>query len=380
VNRRVFRYRFHRRSDVLAATRAWASGTSADDSELIDRVVAAYKRSAERFSVEGKSEWTHYFNELHKDIHTVIKENRRSEIEEILRNPASSDLLFGFENISRYLLRGKRLEDRYAPELTLDALTCLAEAVGVRNLENFDDYSRKRPPRIRADDLIDLLERAFGFEILVPNPFPKEYGVLTKRGIMSYRVPQALYQAWRISKLLSGVSNPRVLEIGAGLGRTALYSRQFGIKDYTIIDLPMTTLAQGYFLGRVLGDDSVSLFGETHTNSKERIKILPPECFLKASDRYDLIVNVDSMTEMDVNAARSYWSQIQCRAGVFLSINHESNDFTVRQLIPPDNGWLYTRVPYWMRRGYVEETIAPSLGSADCQHRPPQFRSGARRA
>src|SRR5690606_14876259 len=118
--------------------------------------------------------------------------------------------------------------------------------------------------------------------------------VASRRGIISYRVPQALYQAWRMAQLLKDIARPRVLEIGAGLGRTAFYARKFGILDYTIIDIPVTALSQGYYLGRVLGEDQIHLAGEDRASSDERIKILPPSYFLTGEDRYDLILNADS--------------------------------------------------------------------------------------
>jgi hypothetical protein len=212
--------------------------------------------------------------------------------------------------------------------------------------------------RIKTDEVIDVLEAALGFKINVPNPFPRECGVLSKRGVISYRVPQAIYQAWRISQLVANIPNPRVLEIGAGLGRTALYARQFGIDDYTIIDIPITSLASGYYLGRVLGNDSVLLYKENVQDATERIKILPPHSFMNGSDHYDLIINVDSLTEIGETTARNYWSQIEARTDIFLSINHENNPFTVRELISGSKRTINSdRVPYWMRRGYVEETF-----------------------
>src|SRR5205823_4579304 len=173
---------------------------------------------------------------------------------------------------------------------------------------------------------LKLIDRSLGFKVPVPNPFPEEYGLISERGIISYRVPQALYQAWRISRLVRDIKNPRVLEIGGGLGRTAYYARQFGIRDYTIVDIPVSSLAQGYFLGRVLGGDGVALFGEPL--SGDRVKLMPPALFLDGTESYDLVINVDSLTEIGRAAAEQYWAAIRARSGVFLSINHEANEFT----------------------------------------------------
>jgi putative sugar O-methyltransferase len=164
---------------------------------------------------------------------------------------------------------------------------------------------------------------------------------------------QALYQTWRITHLLGGALDARIIEIGAGLGRTAFYVRQFGIRDITIIDLPLSAVAQAYFLGRTLGPDAISLFGEHRSG----IRILPPAAFLDAADQYDLVVNVDAPTEMSSQTARAYCQAIKSRADAFLSINHEANSFTVGEITASAGMRAANRAPYWLRRGYVEEVF-----------------------
>jgi hypothetical protein len=66
---------------------------------------------------------------------------------------------------------------------------------------------------------------------------------------------------------------------------------------------------------------------------------------------------VDSLTEIGRAAADRYWSAIQSRAAKLLSINHEANEFTVAQLIRRGKHLSTSRMPYWMRRGFVEEVV-----------------------
>ena len=142
-----------------------------------------------------------------------------------------------------------------------------------------------------------------------------------------------------------------MVEIGAGLGRTAFYARQLGVMNYTIIDLPLTNVAQGYFLGRVMGPDAIGLFGE----NPAPIRILPPTVFFGSTDHYDLAINVDSLTEMSIDTAGAYCRALSSRADTFLSINHEYNPFTVRELYASLGIRSAARMPYWLRRGYVDE-------------------------
>jgi hypothetical protein len=104
---------------------------------------------------------------------------------------------------------------------------------------------------------------------------------------------QAIYQAWRIFSLVEGNIEVRVAEIGAGIGRTALYAKKLGVRDYTIVDLPISAVAQANFLSRALGADEVCLFGE----DRRGVRILPPAAFLDGSDHYDIVVNVDSLAK-----------------------------------------------------------------------------------
>jgi len=348
----AFRYRYHRRPGSLDAKGGYTTGGSCDDALLINRLITSYSLRAERPS----GQWSDIFLDRHGDISEAFSKGNRPRIEEILRNPASSDIFYGFDSMAKSLrVGGQRIEDRHAPRLALDTLVAFAEALGARNMEYPENYYAGRLTRIQADEVLDQIDKALGFKVQIPTPFPAEYGLVSSRGIVSYRVPQALYQAWRISKLLEGVQNPKVLEIGGGLGRTAFYARQFDIRNYTIIDIPVSSLAQGYFLGRTLGEDSVALFGEKASDDK--VKIMPPDFFLAGTEHYDLVVNVDSLTEIGRTAADQYWSAIQSRAGKFLSINHEANEFTVARLIKEAKPMRTSRVPYWMRRGYVEEVV-----------------------
>lgn len=123
------------------------------------------------------------------------------------------------------------------------------------------------------------------------------------------------------------------------------------MRDYAIVDIPVSSLAQGYFLGRALGPEAVALYGEQRR--ADAVKLLSPAEFTKGSERYDLIVNVDSLTEIGRQAADEYWQQIRARVDRFLSINHEANEFTVTELIAPTRA----TPPYWLRRGYVEEFV-----------------------
>ena len=350
LDARLFEHRFHRRPDALTVESAWtAASPTPDDAALVDRICKAYRLTASAPASPGNSMWNEFFREHHLDLHEALLAEDRTTITRMLRDPASCDLFYGFENLCRFLLRGQRLEDRKAPQMTLDAMLALAEAIGDQRCDNPEAYRLSAPKRTDPDRLLTRIESALGVNLPVPNPFPREFGLKTERGVISYRVPQAIYQAWRLRTLTANIRDPRVVEIGPGLGRTAFYARQLGIRDYTLVDVPISCVAQAYFLGRTLGSDTITLEGEAPKPGS--ISIVSPESFLEAQSSYDVALNADSLTELDQSVAAAYVGAMRERTKMLLSMNHEANAFTVADIV----GRASYRFPCWLRRGYVEE-------------------------
>lgn len=353
-----------------ALQRSPASKPNHDDLPLVRRVMAAYRAAVAAF-VPSSGFWDAWHEGLKQPIHAALSGDDVGRAASVLRDPASSPFFWGFDAIasapraepephelvlSRLCARGdwQRL---YALWLC-DTLRSLAEAVGARRAAypevDVDTLTRDGDRRFDVDTLLDDIERELGTELDFPNPFPEELGLPSRRGILGFRAIQAAYQGWRIAQLANGDPGFRVLEIGAGLGRTAYYARRFGVREYTILDVPITSAAQGYFLGRVLGADQLSLGAEGGGAS---LRILPSTDLSALEPRFDLIVNVDSLTEMPRAVAQDYWSFARRASPHLLSINHEFNPHTVRELYRAA-GLRASRHPYPLRRGYVEELIS----------------------
>ena len=200
------------------------------------------------------------------------------------------------------------------------------------------------------DALLAALDTVVGTKLAFPNPFSGEVGVKTSRGIASLRAVYALYQAARLAQCAKLIGGHRCLEIGAGAGRTEYYCWQFGLRPYTIVDLPMALVGQACFLAATVGPDNIWLFGEDGPRSDDVVRLVPPHWLFAGDEHFDLVLNVDSLTEMSRSYARRYIAFITKRAKFFLSINHESNEFRVYDLLP---GMF--RFPDPLRTGYVEE-------------------------
>ena len=334
---------------------------SIDDNQIVPRLMTAYRRAISEAQATGDSMWTAFFEEKHGAIHHILMSDDVTAATSLFRNPGQTDFFYGFDTLVPEWLdyaKSPAWRDLNA-RVAVDGLARFAIAAGLLRAPYPDAYAMGygQRPNLDAASLIAAIESETGQALRFPNPYPDEHGAQTMRGILSYRVNQALYQARRIKELTHGLANPRVLEIGGGLGRTAFYARALGIRDYTIVDLPITAAAQGYFLARTLGDAEIALLGEAEIAEAKRIKLVSPQHFLNGSHSYDLIINADSLTEMARDVAQAYIAKIAACTSVFLSINHEFNSFTVRDIMRetyPDVP--FTRHVYAMRDGYLEES------------------------
>jgi len=324
-----------------------------NDEELLKRIGQAYRSACD--TEFGSNWWITVFGPRKEPIHRALFSGNLKAIQEHFRNPASNLFFLGFDTLTNE--RPSVGDDWYKFESAwiYDNLLMLLEALGeVRHLHP-ESYTDNSPTNISpVDELLEQLDKSLGAYIPFPNPYPGEIGLKSSRGVISYRSIQAIYQAWRIKMLLANSPTKKVIEIGGGLGRTAFYSSILGVNDYSIVDIPMTSAAQAYFLGRTLGENKISLYkesGQTH-----QIKILPPECFFESSDEVDLIVNIDSFPEIEEEVVKKYLNWSMRRAHLLLSINHETlSSFTVRGFALQAGAISKLRYPYWLRRGYVEE-------------------------
>jgi len=309
---------------------------------------------------------------LKKPIHDVLSGDNALAAAAVLRDPAASAFFWGFDATSssprgdpephelvlRRLCSQAEWRDLYSLWLC-DGLVSLSEAVGARRADyleiDIDTTLAGRSRVFNVDDVVDEIEREIGIRLDFPNPFPNKLGLRSKRGIIGFRAIQSVYQGWRIAQLASGKPGFSVLEIGAGLGRTTYFASLFGVTNYTIVDVPLTNAAQGYFLGRTLGEHNVRLGGE---EGDQNVRIMPSTDLQALDQTYDLIVNVDSWTEMPKDVASSYWDFARKSTSQVLSINHEFNAHTVREFYKNEAGTRVTRYAYPMRRGYVEEIIS----------------------
>ncbi len=244
----------------------------------------------------------------------------------------------------------------------LDKLVCLAESLGVLDVENPEQSVQWGSNLYHdIDDLVDRIEKTIGIPIAPPVGVIPVDGLSTARGPLHYRYFNALYAALRLRALAH--QDPGVCEYGGGLGLVAYYAYQLGLRDYTLYDLPLSNLFAGHYLIGTLGADAVCLHGEGARPGT--VSVLPYWSCLDASAKsFELALNQDSFPEIDPTLVREYFRQIaRTTSKYFLSINQEAraamgsrSQNSVPALIRDHEEFQRVyRMKYWIREGYVEE-------------------------
>lgn len=357
----VVRERMFRGQESIRGTFGVTTRNTFDDRTFIQRMITSYQKANQVTPSAGESMWSLFLNEHNLRVHDLLIAGDVDAVARIWGDPAETDVFCGFEDDMRPLAKSNVLGDEMARNLhasrSYDGLRRLAEAIGTLRLENIEVQFDHRPPTPDVEPLIGLLDTGIGSPVNFPNPYAGEYGLSTSRGVVGYRTIQALYEARRVKTELAAVSGSRVVEIGAGLGRSIYHALQMGVASYTAVDLPFTAMSQAHFMAATIGPENIALFGEADQN--KRVRIIPPHAFFDSTERYDLAVNFDSLTEIDATMAARYMKEITKRCSAFLSVNHEFNPVRVCDLFDKTgSAWArQSRSAYWMRKSYVEEVF-----------------------
>jgi hypothetical protein len=332
-------------------------------SAFLGRVRRSYKLALSA-STAGNSKIWGPIDEKRSVIHSALLDKDDGALRNIFADPVSSDLFLGTDYLCHSVigqlksgnvqplavLAGERVE-----RIDVDGITDHFKKVTWKGLVAFARAARLNDAS-EVESILKSLDKLLNQTVSFPN-LPGEIGLATSRGIATYRAVSSLHQAWLILHLLENCKNKSVIEIGPGLGRTAYYAFQAGITDYSTVDLPMGVVAQACFLGAALGPDKIWLHGEDDRTGCIRLYVAGNQ---PDERKYILAFNSDSMSEMTMSAAINYAQWIWRHCGSFLSINHDLNLFTVRDI---SEKWftLKGRDQYIMNNSYTVEHFAPKV-------------------
>ena len=178
-----------------------------------------------------------------------------------------SDFVLGLHSGSLRTGRRSRVRRRVTQLAALSRLVSLAESQGCTPVENSEQGSvgiAFADGGVEA--LVDKLEATLGVSLDFPD-VGAAYGVMAAGRMISRDTPEQVYAAARLLTAMhthppSGEQPPQVVEIGGGYGAMAYWLLQMRAVPYTIVDLPIVNVLQGYLLAQALGHTKVSLYGE----------------------------------------------------------------------------------------------------------------------
>lgn len=337
---------------------------------LIDAFVAA--TDGDLTGPQAVGVWGWIFDNYQRPLAEAIEQRDADALAETLASMFQEDFALGISPGSTTLEHTRSwLGSRILCMKCIDGLISLGEALALQPVRNPEQQRiglslANGLPRLIAD-----LETRLGFSIDFPD-VGAPYGLAVGQRLITVETPEQIYGALRLNHAINlhltemEAQSPRIVEIGGGYGAMCYWYLHINpsTANYTIVDLPIIGLLQGYFLGRSLGPDHVSFFGEP----ERQVSLLPVSARVEVKAPFEVLVNKDSMPEMPYDTVLDYlrWGHANCD-GFFFSYNHESAaDFQghpqgrVSDAIAEVGGFSrLRRERSWVRPGYVEEIYSP---------------------
>ena len=282
-----------------------------EDILIAERVLRAFNMAITDESYEDTGNlWDLIKKTKYKDLYEILNLNDIKKFAEYMCNFHSKSLAYGISDYNSVNVKefGKAASLESAV-LVKDQMVALGEAIGAIRKTN-------DPIHIDSEILLSFVKDLLKVDITPP--WIDGGLIKTKIGgvFFSSRDVYSIYTAKRLHDI-TGI-NGSVAEIGAGVGKVALYAHRFGISDYSIFDLPITNLAQGWYL--LKSGLNVVLYGEDSIDGA--VRVMP--YFMFGQDRkYTVTMNQDGFPEMGGDIVAYYLEKIKANSQFLLSINHE---------------------------------------------------------
>jgi hypothetical protein len=344
-----------------------------EDIALCERLIAAYRaalggRAGEQQVDSGV--WAWIYETRQRELAGVLDSGDARALARSLAAMFRSTYVLGMAPGALLDHSHSRLGGRIWRVKSVDGLVSLAEALGIVGVQDAEQGSATRALDDGLAALVARVEARLGYSIDFPD-VGAPHGVPVDGRLLTIDSAEQIYAALRVEQALrqhlpaTTVKAPRIVEIGGGYGSMAHWFLQGTIvpERYTIVDLPIVGVLQGYFLSRTLGASEVSLLGE----QPARVVLLPNTALAEVQAPFDVLVNKDSMPEMPTDAVLEYleWARTSC-SGIFFSCNQESTQDVhgdelgmVPRLVEQTAGFRRLRRDLsWVRAGYIEEIYA----------------------
>ncbi|MFA5100591.1 MAG: putative sugar O-methyltransferase [Candidatus Omnitrophota bacterium] len=366
---------FHSRSiPALAITFNEPGPVTSVDLLLSRRLIAAYKKASADRALGEKSTSRLWSQELKRNCGALIaavEAGNERELSRLLSSMFTSDFVYGLASGSLVEHSKGPLGRKIWSMKYQDNIVALAEYLGVVRAESTQQGAKGYALKDGLGAVVGMIEQKLGMPVGFPD-IGAPYGVKAGKSLITMEHPEHLYVALRLGDAAgdhcAGISHPlRIVEIGAGFGGLAYWIislKRLNVGNYTIVDLPLINIIQGYFLAKAFGPERVSLFGE-RSGQDILVTVLPNVAYeTEIKGNFDILVNENSMPEMSDEIVSKYIRFARDRlTGVFFSYNHEAYSVVygkpqvfVPGIVESVGGFQrLSRNASWLRSGYVEE-------------------------
>jgi hypothetical protein len=339
------------------------------DVALCERLLEAYElaRGTGGGKWQTRGLWAWLFNMYQRELADALAGREPRDLARLLAAMFQKDFTHGLLFHAHVSSSGSWLGSRILSLRSLDMLVSLAEALGAIPAEGAEQ--RRAGLGFDGDvaELLRRIEHALGCRLEFPN-VGAPFGPSFDGRLITLETPELVYAAMRLDRAIAEHLSERtredlsIVEIGGGYGGMCYWYLQIkpDTAHYTIVDLPIMCVLQGYFLSRVLGEQRVSFHGEP----AKQVHLSPDSALSDVPTPFQVMVNKDSMPEMPLETMVSYleWGRANC-TGFFYSYNHEVEteiqDSPAGQVAAAVRriGGLsqVSRDQSWLRRGYAEE-------------------------
>lgn len=319
----------------------WGKATEHKDEALLNKLCDYFLKRTETDPVSYENSVWSGIIERQSGVITALQERNLDYLHSTFRNLFSSTLTHGTaqgDDHYRSLSSNENMRKDVA-QIYYDKLITLMEMTGIVPMfspeeyyfvKRFDQYFQNSP-----EFYLEALMKKYNFDATAPKYSGNLFGLSTHYGLYNERDFMSLGVALSVREKFDN-SNITICEIGGGVGHLAYYLYRLGFKNITIVDLPTISLSQMYFLS-------------TNIEQQDAVNLISPKEF---TGEYDLVINVDSMTEMSIDSASEYCDKMLLNTKNFISINHETNPFTVSSICKMKKT---SRNIFWLRKGYVTE-------------------------
>jgi len=348
------------------------SPASEADIVLCQRLIDAYSL-AQSAAPPASGMWGHQlFQERQRALLEALDRRDPVLLANRLASMFRSDFVLGMAQGSLGLTNQTRLSRRFRCVHTLGGLVSLAESLGSAHTENPEQAGVGIGFTEGVEKVVVDTEAALGASLDFPD-VGAAYGLEIAGRLITFDSPDQMYGATRLrdaiqEHLADRAGRLSVVEIGGGYGAMAYWLLQLVDVRYTIVDLPVVNVLQGYFLAQALDAGEVSFYGEP----TGRVVVLPTHALDRIEVPFDVLANKDSMPEIPEPALCAYldWARGSCN-GIFYSYNQEaaaSFDGTPQNVVHEtlDRVGGFERIrrdPSWLRAGYVEEIYRRVAGN-----------------